>query len=110
MTISQWKESCNQGLLGMQKGRTDRPERRGNEIREGFLEEVMLEHAEELSRKCSGTTGVGLGDALSFSSCGHTGLWNGDDLNEGRKRSRRSEFGVQESRRGRRMNPNCRFG
>lgn len=32
---------------------------RGGEIREGFLEEVMLKRAEELSWKCSGTSGLG---------------------------------------------------
>lgn len=29
--------------------------------REGFLEEVILEHVETFSWKCSGTSGVGLG-------------------------------------------------
>lgn len=110
MTISQWEESCNQGLLGIQKDKTDSPERRWVEIREGFLEEEILEQAEELSWKCSGTSGVGLGDDLSFSSCGYTGLWNGDDLNEGRKRSQRSGFAVQKSGHSHQMNLKSRFG
>lgn len=39
-----------------------------------------------------------------------TGLWNGDDFNEGRKRSRRSGFGVQESRPSYWMNVKSSFG
>ena len=48
-------------MLGMQKDKTASPERRGEAIREGFLEEVILKHAEELSWKCSGTSSVGWG-------------------------------------------------
>lgn len=54
----------------MQKDRTASLERRGEEIREGFLEEVILEHTEELCWKCSGTSGVGFGGGLSFRSFG----------------------------------------
>lgn len=43
----------------MQNNKTANPERRGVEIREGFLEEVILEGAEELSWRCSETGGGG---------------------------------------------------
>lgn len=45
----------------MQKDRPASLERRGEEIREGFPEEVVPEHTEELSWECSETSGVGLG-------------------------------------------------
>lgn len=54
----------------MQEGRTASPERRGEEIREGFLEEVGLKHAGMLSWKCSRTSRMGPEGDLSFDSCG----------------------------------------
>lgn len=43
----------------MQKDRTASLERRGDQ--EGSLEEVILEHTEELSWECSGTSAEGFG-------------------------------------------------
>lgn len=57
----------------MQNNRTASPERRGAEIREGFLEEVILTQAEELSWKCRETSGVG-GEVVSLDlDCGSGG-------------------------------------
>lgn len=69
MAMSQWEESCNQGLPGCRKIGQPALEEEGR--RSGkVLEEVILELAGELSWKCSRTSGVRLGGALSFGSCG----------------------------------------
>ena len=48
MAIAQCEESYKQGLLRMQKAWTASSESRGEESREGFLEQVTLKQAEEL--------------------------------------------------------------